>query len=52
MENTVVPSDTAEASNGSSGGARIDNIEHITETVDETMEAASPPQESAHGCKD
>lgn len=51
MENTVVPSDTAEASNGSSGGARIDNIEHITETVDETMEAASPPQESAHGCE-
>lgn len=52
VENTVVTSGTAETSNGLSGFARHDNVEHITETVEKTVEAASPPQESADGCKD
>jgi len=52
VENTVVTSGTAETSDGLSGFARSDNIEHITETVEEVVEAASPPQESADGCKD
>lgn len=52
VENTVVTSGTAETSNGLSGFARPDNVEHKTETVEETVEAASPPQESADGCKD
>jgi len=53
MENTVVTPGTAETSSGLSGFARPDNIEHITETLEETVEAASPPpQKSADGCKD
>jgi len=51
LENTVVTSGTAETSNGLSGFAGPDNVEHITKTVEETVEAASPPQESADGCK-
>lgn len=51
LENTVVTSGTAETSNGLSGFARPDNVERITKTVEETMEVASPPQESADGCK-
>jgi hypothetical protein len=52
VENRVVIFGTDEASSGLSGVARPDNVEHETETVDETVEAASPPQESANGCKD
>jgi hypothetical protein len=48
VENAVVTSGTTETSNGLSGFARCDNVEHVTETV----VAASPPQESADGCKD
>ena len=51
LENTVVTSGTNETSNGLSGFVRPDNVEHITKTVEETVEAASPPQESADGCK-
>lgn len=52
IENTVVTSGTTETSNGLSGLVRPDNVEHIMRTVDETVKAASPPQESADGCKD
>jgi len=51
LENTVVTPGTNETSNGSSGFVRPDNVEHITKTVEETVEAASPPQDSADGCK-
>jgi hypothetical protein len=51
VENTVVTSGTVETYNGLSGFVRPDNVEHITETVEETVEAASPPQESADGRK-
>jgi len=42
LENTVITSGTAETSNGLSGFARPDNVEQITKTVEETVEAASP----------